>query len=83
MQIIYTACDRCGEKNASHVGVATSRYTDAAGSGADKTLDADLCDKCASVLLGTLLADISPEHAERFLSRLKTNKGHKLFTEHR
>jgi hypothetical protein len=84
MQIMYTGCDRCNSKDARPIGIVTGRYTDAAGSGADITLDADLCDKCASVLFGKLLYSLPVDMADKFLRGLSPlGKGTRLFTEHR
>lgn len=84
MQITYTACDRCGGKDASAFGLNVGRYTDAAGSGADISIDADLCSNCRSSLFIALVKWISAPLAEDFLRSLSVpGKADKLFVEHR
>lgn len=84
MQITYTACDNCASKGATHCGLNVGHCTDAAGSSADISVDADLCVACKAILFETLLLTISTEVAEDFLRSLTAmGSMRKLFVEHR
>lgn len=84
MQITYTACDRCGDKDASGFGLNVGRYSDAAGSGADISIDADLCTGCRALLFSVFVNWVSVELAEDFLRELTAKDSErKLFIEHR
>lgn len=82
MQITETICDRCSNRGASSYGVTIGRTTDAAGSGEDITLEADLCLPCVATLFSATLQKF-PNVAE-FLRGLRASNplGNQVFIEH-
>lgn len=59
-QIEVRTCDRCRNKGdaVSSFSFVIGRYTDAAGSGADRTLDFELCEGCQNYILVRLFEDL-------------------------
>jgi hypothetical protein len=71
MRVSDILCDRCGRSGATPFGYWVDRRTDAAGSGEDVTLDADICLPCFALLFRVLTEKLPQASLEPFFSDLK------------